>query len=71
MDKWIKIKYPTEGYINSEELKGKNIVILITYQTRTGKKYVKAVNSNHGKLSGRINGIPIAFMFLPDPFEEE
>ncbi len=71
MVKWIKIKYPTEGYINSEELKGKNMVILITYQTRTGKKYVKAVNSNHGKLSGKINGIPIAFMFLPDPFEEE
>lgn len=70
MNNWIKIKYPTEGYINSDELKGKNIVILITYQTKTGKKYVKAVNCNHGRLSGKVNGIPIAFMFLPEPFEE-
>ena len=67
---WIKIENATASYISHDELRYFYGVILLTYTTQTGKRYVKAVAINHGKLMKKLNGIPIAFMFMPEPYGE-
>ena len=66
---WIKVK-DRQGYISHEELKHENKVILVTYQTASGRRCVKAVSCNHGRLA-KVNGEVVAFMPMPKPYREE
>lgn len=68
--KWKKIEIASPIHISHPDLEGFYGVILLTYMTRTGKRYVKAVSINHGRLMKKINGTPIAFMFMPEPYKE-
>lgn len=65
---WIKIEKASEVYISHPVLEDYYGVILLTYVTRTQKSNVKAVAINHGRLMKKVNGIPVAFMFLPEPY---
>lgn len=70
---WISVKHVlNSNYLNNEKLANFKGVILITYLTKTGRRHVKAVHCNYGKLSSKeVKEEIIAFMFLPEPFEEE
>lgn len=60
----------TSAYIRSDHklFKG-SCQILITYETRTGRRYVKAVRCNNGRVNKTINGQIIAWAYMPDPYE--
>lgn len=69
---WISVKHVlNSNYLSNEKLANFKGTILITYLTKTGRKHVKAVHCNFGKLSSKeVKEEIIAFMFLPEPFEE-
>lgn len=60
----------TSAYIRSNHqlFKG-SVPILITYETRTGRRYVKAVRCNNGRVTKTINGSIIAWAYMPDPYD--
>lgn len=70
---WISVKHVlNSNYLNNEKLANFKGVILITYLTKTGRRHVKAVHCNYGKLSSKeVAEEIVAFMFLPEPFGEE
>lgn len=69
---WIPVKHiMNSNYLSNKELANFNGVILVTYLTKAGRKHVKAIHCNFGRLSSReIKEEIIAFMFLPEPYEE-
>lgn len=68
---WIKAKVTqNDWYLSNEELEDKNEMIIITYVTKRNRKYVKAMQCNHGRLMKKFNGTPTAFMFMPEPYKE-
>lgn len=59
------------NYLSHELLADYYGTILVTYETRTGLKHVKAVHCNRGKLSSKeIKDKVTAFMFMPEPYKE-
>lgn len=70
--KWKPVKHIlNSNYLSHEDLANYKGVILVTYLTKTGRKHVKAVHCNYGRLSSKeVKEEIIAFMFLPEPFEE-
>ena len=62
----------TYAYIqsNHELLKG-SVPLLVTYETVTGRRYVKAVRCYNGRITKRLNGAIIAWAYLPDPYDGE
>lgn len=70
MAEWIKAKYNRSGhYLSNEELTSRCVVIIVTYKSLSGRKYVKATYCDHGKITGKVNGEVTAFMYLPKPYE--
>lgn len=67
---WIPCKLLDHYYI--KELKDcDNKSYLVTYKTKTGRRYVKKVNIYHGKIQSKVGGKVIAWMPLPDAYEED
>ena len=62
----------TSAYIQSHHklFKG-SVPLLVTYETATGKRYVKAVRCMNGRVDKYINGHIIAWSFMPDPYDGE
>lgn len=56
------------NFFINEELKDINKTVLITYESPKGRKYVTTGAIDHGRLVKKINGEPIAFMFMPKPY---
>lgn len=68
--RWIPCKLLDHYYI--KELKDcGNKSYLVTYKTKTGRRYVKKVNIYHGKIQSKVGGKVIAWMPLPDAYEED
>ena len=68
--RWIPCKLLDHYYI--KELKDcDNKSYLVTYKTKTGRRYVKKVNIYHGKIQSKVGGKVIAWMPLPDAYEED
>lgn len=70
MDKWIVSPIINGNYILDDSLKNEIKEILITYSTRTGRRYVKQVLCEHGRVSKKLNGEIIAWQPLPEPYNE-
>ena len=70
--KWILVEHVlNSNYLRHEKLANYKGLILVTYETKTGQKHVKAVHCNYGRLSSKeIKDMIIAFMFLPEPYKE-
>lgn len=67
--KWIPCK-SLHGYIiNDKRLWDKERVILITYKTMYGRRYVRPAMSRHGKIEKKIGGEIIAWMEMPEPYK--
>lgn len=59
------------NYLSDKRLTDKRSVILVTYETLTGRRYVKQVESNYGHISKKLGGNIIAWMPLPSPYRGE
>ncbi len=73
MNEWIPVIHElNRNYLNDKELSNYRGTILVTYETKTKKRRVKAIHCNYGRLSSKeIKDVIIAFMFLPEPFKEQ
>lgn len=65
---WTVLDRPESAYIFDQQLKNKRVNILVTYETQTGKRYVKQVECTHGHINKHIGGNVIAWVFLPEPY---
>mgnify|MGYP001073903537 CR=1 FL=1 len=65
---WIVLDRPGSAYIFDQRLKNNRVKILVTYETPSGRRYVKAVECTHGHINKNIGGDIIAWMFLPEPY---
>lgn len=54
--------------INDKRLWDKERMILITYETLSGKRYVKSVLSRHGRIDRKIPGEIKAWAEMPKPY---
>ena len=70
-NEWILVKHVlNDNYLCHKDLITYRGVILVTYETRTKRRHVKAVRCNYGRLSSKeIKDDILAFMFLPEPYE--
>lgn len=57
-----------ECYINDAELLNSCCSLLVTYETLTGKRYVKQVLCEHGYVCKKIGKI-VAWMRIPKPYK--
>lgn len=57
------------NYIPDSRLTDKQIPILITYETNTGKRHVKQVECTYGFVKKKVGGNIIAWSFLPEPYK--
>lgn len=70
MDNWTPCSLINQYYI--PDLSGcKDKPYLVTYQTIKGKRYVAKVNIKNGRIQGKVNGVVVAYMPLPKPYEGE
>ena len=69
--RWIPCHVINQCYI--PELKDIDYKgILFTYETITGKRLVKINWIERGRIVGKkMNGIPVAYKQLPEPYQEE
>ena len=44
---------------------------LVTYKTLKDRSYVTKVNIYHGRIQGKVGGDVIAWMPLPEPYNDE
>lgn len=65
---WINSLVTLGGYIVDDRLKDRRINILVTYETAHGRKYVKQVMCDHGRVTKKLNGRIIAWKPLDQPF---
>lgn len=70
---WIPVFHEmNSNYLKHELLENFRGIILITYETKSGLKHIKAVHCNYGRLSSKeIKDAITAFMFLPEPYKGE
>ena len=57
------------GYnINNKKLWDNERMILVTYQTVTGRRYVKSVLSQRGRIAKKVGGEIVAWAEMPEPY---
>lgn len=57
-------------YINDQRLANRRAIILVTYKTPKGKRYVKQVECLYGRVQKKLNGNIVAWMETPNPYME-
>ena len=55
-------------FLNDPRLTGGRSIILVTYETPKGRRYVKQVECFHGSVQKKLNGEIVAWMPLPEPY---
>ena len=58
----------TGGYILDNRLRDTSKMILVTYKTRTGRRFVKQVLSDYGFLHKKLPGVVVAWAPMPEPY---
>ena len=71
MSDWIPCKEIGGYVINDHRLFDKERSILVTYETKTGKRYVKQVFSERGRIPKKLSGEIIAWQEMPEPFDKK
>lgn len=66
---WIVSPINSSNCILDSRLTYARASILITYETGSGRRYVKQVECYHGRVNKKIGGKLIAWMFVPEPFD--
>ena len=69
--KWIPVNYVNDNYIPDVRLKNEHAIILVTYETLKGRRYVKQVLCSYGRIDKKLNGKVVAWMPLPEPYENK
>ena len=54
--------------INDKRLWDKERMILVTYETKSGRRYVKPVLSQHGHIAKKLSGEIKAWAEMPKPY---
>lgn len=70
-DGWIPVKTLYQNYIPDTRLVSVCKPMQITYQTENGRRYVKQVLCNRGRIEKKVNGDIIAWRPLPEPYKPE
>lgn len=70
-DGWNQVKTLYQNYIPDTRLVSVCKPIQITYQTENGRRYVKQVLCNRGRIEKKVNGDIIAWRPLPEPYKLE
>ena len=68
MFNWNPCKTTNSYIINDKKLWDKERMILVTYKTITGRRYVRAVLSERGHIPKKIGGMITAWAEMPDPY---
>lgn len=68
---WIPVNYVNDNYIPDARLKNDHTIILVTYETLKGRRYVKQVLCSYGRIDKKLNGKVVAWMPLPEPYKEK
>ena len=68
---WIIANYVNDNYIPDVRLKNVHAIILVTYETLKGRRYVKQVLCSSGRIDKKLNGKVVAWMPLPEPYKEK
>ncbi len=66
---WIVPQIANSNFIPDSRLTDKRSYILVTYETKTGRRYVKQAECLYGRISRKIGGTIIAWMPLPEPYK--
>lgn len=66
---WIHTDYINQNYIPDSRLKNIHAIILVTYETSKGRRYVKQVLCSYGRIDKKLNGKVVAWMPLPEPYK--
>lgn len=67
---WIKANLAECGAVIYDNRITKEQMILVTYETRTGRRYVKeTLISGGGRVRKNINGKIVAWMPFPEPYK--
>ena len=66
---WIPANYVNDNYIPDARLKNVHTIILVTYETSKGRRYVKQVLCSYGRIDKKLNGKVVAWMPLPEPYK--
>ena len=69
--KWIPCRESNGNIHPYSELLHERKDILVTYKTRTGRRYVKQVLCNHGRVEKILLGDIVAWLPLPTPYRED
>ena len=69
--KWIPCRESNGNIHPYSELLHESKGILVTYKTRTGRRYVKQVLCNHGRVEKILLGDIVAWLPLPTPYRED
>lgn len=73
--KWIPAKTTPDGWTILDNRIDKKMSILVTYETATGRRYVKQVEVGgygcRGYVAKQLNGKIVAWMPLPEVYREE
>lgn len=67
VDGWIPCEMINQCFIPQLATKGRK-KYLVTYETITGRRYVKTEMIRHGRVESKTNNI-IAYMDLPEPYK--
>lgn len=65
---WNACEVLQQYIINDKRLLDKERVILVTYKTMSGRRFVKAVLSQHGHIPKKLPGEIVAWAELPSPY---
>lgn len=65
---WNACAVSQQYIINDKRLWDKERMILVTYETLSGRRYVKAVLSQHGHIPKKLSGEIKAWAEMPVPY---
>lgn len=66
---WIVSPVIHTNYIADDRLKDSRKIILVTYETAHGRRYVKQAECLYGRISKKLGGQIVAWMPLPKPYK--
>lgn len=65
---WFPVPANAGGYIRDERLSSVRKSIFVTYETGSGRRYVKQVECYHGRINKKIDGRVVAWGVVPEPY---